>query len=111
MPKPPASTSRLEAPSVFPELPATLQTAVYRIAQEALHNTVRHAAASRAVVRLQADATTVALEVDDDGRGFKEAASCQSIRERVASLGGAVDWPDVGSARLRVTLPLSGSAA
>jgi len=101
----------LEAPGAFPELPASIQTAVYRIAQEALHNTVRHAAASRAVVRLQADATTVALEVDDDGRGFKEAASCQSIRERVAGLGGAVDWPEVGSARLRVTLPLSGSPA
>jgi signal transduction histidine kinase len=101
----------LEAPDLFPELPAALQTAVYRIAQEALHNTVRHAAASRAVVRLQANGTTVALEVDDNGRGFQEAASCQSIRERVAGLGGAVEWPEVGSARLRVTLPLSGGTA
>lgn len=98
----------LEAANAFPELPPALQTAVYRIAQEALHNTVRHAAASRAVVRLQADATSVALEVDDNGRGFQEAASCQSIRERVAGLGGAVVWPEVGSARLRVTLPLAG---
>jgi signal transduction histidine kinase len=98
----------LQASEAFPELPATLQAAVYRIAQEALHNTVRHAAASRAILRLQADATSVALEVDDDGRGFQEAASSKSIRERVAGLGGAVDWPEVGSARLRVTLPLSG---
>ena len=101
----------LEAPNSFPELPAAVQTAVYRIAQEALHNTVRHASASRAVVRLQTDATMVALEVDDDGRGFGEAANCQSIRERVADLGGSVDWPGVGSARLRVTLPLSGGGA
>jgi signal transduction histidine kinase len=98
----------LEAPSFFPELSATLQTAVYRIAQEALHNTVRHASASRAVVRLHADTRTLELEVDDDGRGFGEAASCQSIRERVAGLGGAVTWPEVGSARLRITLPFSG---
>jgi signal transduction histidine kinase len=98
----------LDAPGTFPELPAALQTAVYRIAQEALHNTVRHASASRAVVRLQADARTLALEVDDDGRGFGEAATCQSIRERVAGLGGAVTWPEAGSARLRITLPLPG---
>ncbi len=101
----------LEAPSTFPELPPALQTAVYRIAQEALHNTVRHAAASHAVVRLQADATTLALEVDDDGRGFGEAASCTSIRERVAGLGGAVEWPELGTARLRVTLPLAGGGS
>jgi signal transduction histidine kinase len=101
----------LEAANLFPELPAALQTAVYRIAQEALHNTVRHAAASRAVVRLQANATTVALEVDDNGRGFQEAAGCQSIRERVAGLGGAVEWPEVGSARLRVILPLARGTA
>jgi hypothetical protein len=49
--------------------------------------------------------------VDDDGRGFGEAATCQSIRERVAGLGGAVDWPEAGSARLRVTLPLVGGEA
>ncbi len=98
----------LVAPGLFPELPVALQTAVYRIAQEALHNTVRHAAATRAVVRLHADATTLALEVDDDGRGFAEAASCQSIRERVAGLGGAVEWPELGTARLRITLPLDG---
>jgi signal transduction histidine kinase len=101
----------LEAPGFFPELPEALQTAVYRIAQEALHNTIRHASASRAVVRLQADARTVALEVDDDGRGFGEAATCQSIRERVAGLGGAVTWPEMGSARLRITLPLAGGDA
>lgn len=101
----------LEAPSFFPELPAALQTAVYRIAQEALHNTIRHASASRAVIRLQADAKMVALEVDDDGCGFGEAATCQSIRERVAGLGGAVTWPEVGSARLRITLPLAGGDA
>jgi signal transduction histidine kinase len=101
----------LEAPGFFPELPEALQTAVYRIAQEALHNTIRHASASRAVVRLQADARMVALEVDDDGRGFGEAATCQSIRERVAGLGGAVTWPEMGSARLRITLPLAGGDA
>jgi signal transduction histidine kinase len=101
----------LDAPAGFPELSPALQTAVYRIAQEALHNTVRHAAASRAVVRLQADARSLALEVDDDGRGFGEAATCQSIRERVAGLGGSVEWPEVGSARLRVTLPLGGGGA
>jgi signal transduction histidine kinase len=101
----------LEAPEQLPELPAPMAAGLYRIVQEALHNTVRHAGAARASVRVSQLAGSLSLEFDDDGRGFPDQASSQSIRERVAGLGGAVDWPDPGRSHLRVRIPLTGGVA
>lgn len=101
----------LEAPEQLPELPAPMAAGLYRIVQEALHNTVRHAGAGRASVRVSQLAGSLSLEFDDDGRGFPDQASSQSIRERVAGLGGAVDWPDPGRSHLRVRIPLTGGVA
>jgi signal transduction histidine kinase len=96
----------LDAPQELGELPEPVATGLYRIAQEALHNTVRHAGAAHATVRVIRTPDLVSMEFDDDGRGFPDQASCQSIRERVAGLGGAVDWPEPGRAHLTVRLPL-----
>jgi signal transduction histidine kinase len=96
----------LEAPQELGELPEPVATGLYRIVQEALHNTVRHAGAAHATVRVIRTPGLVSMEFDDDGRGFPDQASCQSIRERVAGLGGAVDWPEPGRAHLTVRLPL-----
>ena len=100
----------LEAPEQLPELPAPMAAGLYRIVQEALHNTVRHSGAGRASVRVSELPGSLSLEFDDDGRGFPDQASSQSIRERVAGLGGAVDWPESGRAHLRVRIPLGGVA-
>jgi signal transduction histidine kinase len=101
----------LEAPDELPELPPPMAAGLYRIVQEALHNTVRHARAARASVRVSHLRDALSLEFDDDGRGFPDQASSQSIRERVAGLGGAVDWPDPGRSHLRVRIPLGGATA
>ena len=101
----------LETPEELPELPAPLAAGLYRIVQEALHNTVQHAGAGRASVRVSRLPGSLSLEFDDDGRGFPDQASSQSIRERVAGLGGAVDWPEPGRAHLRVRIPLGGVRA
>jgi signal transduction histidine kinase len=101
----------LDAPEELPELPPPMAAGLYRIVQEALHNTVRHAQAVRASVRVSHLAGSLSLEFDDDGRGFPDQASSQSIRERVAGLGGAVDWPEPGRSHLRVRIPLGGAAA
>jgi len=101
----------LEVPDQLPELPPPMAAGLYRIVQEALHNTVRHAGAARASVRVSHARDALSLEFDDDGRGFPDQASSQSIRERVAGLGGAVDWPDPGRSSLRVRIPLTGAAA
>jgi len=53
------------------ELPHEAQLTLFRIAQEALVNTKRHAEASRVVVRLEADDEKAKLTISDNGKGFK----------------------------------------
>ena len=56
-------------------LTARLEAGLYRIAQEALANVIRHADARHVVVRLAMEAKRVVLTIEDDGRGF-EAEGC-----------------------------------
>ena len=70
-----------------------LETALYRIVQEALNNAYRHGHARRAVVEIREDAGTVSLLVRDDGRGFDTQAASDGfgllgMRERVDLLAG-----------------------
>jgi signal transduction histidine kinase len=74
---------------------AEVDTALFRIAREALTNVARHAGASRAVVTLEQTAVTAALRVEDDGRGIpagREAAGLGvlGMRERAERLGGTL---------------------
>ncbi|GAA4246453.1 GAF domain-containing sensor histidine kinase [Dactylosporangium darangshiense] len=67
---------RVHAPRVsfaadaVPRLPAQREEAAYRIAQEALHNALRHASARHVAVELRRAGPGVVLTVSDDGRGF-----------------------------------------
>jgi PAS domain S-box-containing protein len=80
-----------------PELPLDIKEALYRIAQEALHNTVKHAQASRIDVRLAYQAGTIVLEVCDDGKGFDPTGffprqrGLRAMRERTTHLGGMLE--------------------
>jgi signal transduction histidine kinase len=74
-------------------LPAAVGLSIYRIVQEALTNTLKHAAPARAEVRVRCTPDAVTVDVVDDGRG--EAASTPGgghglvgMRERVALFGG-----------------------
>lgn len=51
-------------------MPIDVQIALYRITQEALNNTVKHARASQAEVRLECDSGLVKLTISDNGVGF-----------------------------------------
>ena len=62
------------SPDATPRLDAQVELVVYRIAQEALNNVVRHAGASRASVVLYLRPDEVRLLVEDDGRGFEPEA-------------------------------------
>jgi two-component system, NarL family, sensor kinase len=80
------------------ELPAHVATAVYRIAQEALQNVVKHAEATTAWLRLQNHGDTITLEIADGGKGFnpKNAATSTGyglpgMRERAELLGGTLE--------------------
>ena len=75
------------------ELPAELHTAVYRVAQEALNNVVRHSRASTAHVDVDLATGEAHLVVSDDGCGFEPGAhdpthmGLRSMRERAAESG------------------------
>ncbi|HET8521940.1 MAG TPA: histidine kinase [Thermomicrobiales bacterium] len=79
-----------------PDVPLDVKEAFYRIAQEAMHNTVKHARASTVSVSLSCVAEALALNVTDNGIGFDSGASFPghlglvSMRERIARLGGHV---------------------
>jgi two-component system sensor histidine kinase UhpB len=87
-------------------------SALYRVAQEALSNVVRHAQASQVQLRLAADATGITLVVADNGRGLPAQPSPRGLGllgagERAAALGGRFDihsQPGHGT-RLRLWLP------
>lgn len=72
-----------------------LETAVYRIVQEALTNVAKHARATRCDVYLQGLAHSVVVTIEDDGSGFDPLNSGRglgliSIRERATQLGGTI---------------------
>ncbi len=80
--------------SAEPPVPLPVKEAFFRIAQEALHNVVKHAGASRVELRLQPDKGQLLLEIRDNGQGFDTSAAfpghlgLQSMRERIERLGG-----------------------
>jgi len=102
---------RVEAPDVRMDLPAAVESAALRIAQEAVANVRRHAAASVCVVRLRQDAGTLRITVDDDGRGIppriRPGVGLRSMSERAAEVGGTcVATPRAGGGtRVEAVLP------
>jgi len=73
-----------------------VETAVYRIVQEALTNAIKHGNATRAVVEVNELPAAVELRVRDDGRGFDTDQHTRGfgllgMRERVSLLGGRLD--------------------
>jgi signal transduction histidine kinase len=86
--------------------PRASEEALYRIAQEALSNAVKHAGASRITIRLSANSSAVRLSVRDDGAGFdphvierrddtddgrEGGYGLTTMRERAHALGGVLD--------------------
>lgn len=107
----------VEADSNLPRLPAAVETAVFRIAQEAISNVLHHADAGQVRIRI-ACPRDLELEVDDDGVGFdavlppppdgRQHMGLFGIRERAAALGGEAtveSTPGEGT-RVRVTIPM-----
>ena len=100
-------------------LPAHIEVALYRIAQEALQNVMKHAAASRVTLRLSATEGRVRLLVEDDGRGFHPGQTAQNrngdpsyglvgMRERAELVGARLEvasTPGTGT-RVLTELPM-----
>jgi signal transduction histidine kinase len=99
-------------------LPAGIDSAAYRVVQEALTNVSRHAPAATATVQLSYGARELIVQVDDDGRGGPSEDTSGSgsgsgipgMRERAAALGGRLEAGRMpyGGFRIRATFPLDG---
>jgi signal transduction histidine kinase len=99
------------------DVPAPVATAVYRVVQESLTNTVRHAGASRVTATLHYTPTSVTVEITDDGAGGErdgggaehpEGNGIMGMRERVAALGGALTAgpAEGGGFTVRASIPV-----
>jgi signal transduction histidine kinase len=114
------TTVEVTADCMDRRLHGPVETILFRIAQEGLHNVANHAQAERAAVRLQYDVGTCNLEIEDDGVGFDAFEALQAaptlpgwglvgIQERVALAGGKFrieSAPGAGTT-LRVSIPVS----
>jgi signal transduction histidine kinase len=99
-------------------IPEHVATALFRMAQEAVHNVVKHAGAAHALIRLVVRADTAILTVSDDGQGFHHGRpepnnryGLVGIRERAALLGGEVTvHSTIGDGTtVRMAVPLGSS--
>lgn len=96
----------------LPALGPRAEAAIYRVAQEALHNALRHAGAASVRVALSRTARQVVLEVSDDGHGFAPETpsgglGLASMRERASAAGGALAIRSGATGTLvRMTVPV-----
>ena len=100
-------------------LTSQIETVLYRIAQEALNNTVRHARATHAIIDLNFSDSAVVLTIEDNGKGFEpisvlkpqaqvRAWGLLGMQERVALVGGQsnIESSPGRGTRLVATIPL-----
>ncbi len=97
------------------ELSSEIEEELYRIAQEALNNALKHAMASKVSVTLQAQESTICLVVKDNGQGFdpaevkdKGGLGLVSMKERAEKIDGqliVLSTPDEGT-EIKITAPL-----
>ncbi len=99
-----------------PRPPRHVGTALYRVVEEAIANTVRHAGATRIDVDLRVDGGALSVAIVDDGQGFDPARPLDprmlgiaAMRQRLAALGGDLAvWSEVGEGtRVEATVPES----
>ncbi len=114
--------ARVRAEGVPGRLAPELETACFRVAQEALTNVVRHARARQVSLELRQDDSQITLTVRDDGRGFDVQAAHErargggsmgllGMRERAALVGGNLSLesaPGRGT-EIRARFPLAGT--
>jgi signal transduction histidine kinase len=87
--------ARVTVSHEFGRLPAALETAIYRVVQEALHNVAKHANASAVNIELLRAGDAVKLLIEDDGGGIplkpnpgRQTFGMAGMHERIGNLGG-----------------------
>jgi two-component system NarL family sensor kinase len=102
-------------------LPDAVNTVLFRIAQEALTNIVRHAHASSASLALEISHDAVTLTISDNGRGFdvtdafvgrRSGVGLRNMRERLEALGGSLSLSSqTGHTAVTARVPLHTTSA
>jgi len=99
-----------------PMLSADVALVLYRVAQEAVGNAIKHSGARHVAVELAGAASVIRLAITDDGCGFDPAAASLTgslgllgMRERVGMVGGRIRWEPTpgGGTTVRVEVPPS----
>jgi signal transduction histidine kinase len=111
-------TVALEAGAVE-RMPPPVEEALFRIAQESLHNIVKHAAAAEARITIAADEARCFMVTSDDGRGFDPTAvppghlGLMGMAARAERLGGSlsIDSRPGAGTRISVELPIQAASA
>ena len=114
--------TRIEIAGESRRLAPQLENELLRIGQEGISNALKHAAATRLVVRIEFEAEKVSLRISDNGRGFDVSASrratsrfgLKGIRERVQQLAATLrikSAPGQGTELLVEIAPPHDSAA
>jgi signal transduction histidine kinase len=111
-------SARCEFSGLEERLPAEIEITLFRVVQEALNNVAKHSGAETVLVECALRDDVVAIEIEDDGKGFDPATVGRSasgaglgltgMRERVTLLGGtlAIDASPGDGTRISVTVPL-----
>jgi signal transduction histidine kinase len=99
-----------------PNIPIDVKEAVYRVAQEAMHNTFKHAKASRVSLQLQCEDGRLEMHIRDNGVGFDPSQAfpghlgLRSMRERITRLNGNLtieSQPGAGT-HIQVSIAIKG---
>ena len=98
-----------------PDVSLDIKEALYRIAQESMHNTVKHARATRVTVGLEQDEEELELFIQDNGQGFDPSGEfpghlgLRSMKERARAIGASFEIDsEIGrGTRINVRVPLT----
>jgi signal transduction histidine kinase len=116
------ATSMKSNPPEFPRLSAEMETAIFRVVQEALTNVLRHSGASKATVELTHAGTQVVLSIRDDGKGMSEKTlqlqagsvgiGIGGIKQRIEEFNGRILLKNTDPGSLvEVMIPVSPSGS
>jgi signal transduction histidine kinase len=96
-------------------LDPVIETAIYRVVQESLHNVAKHAQAQNVDIQMEREGETLRLVIDDDGMGIRPVTNSMrptfgmaGMHERIITLGGQmrVDSRKGEGTKISVTVPL-----
>jgi signal transduction histidine kinase len=91
---------KVELISQYEKLPLEpdAQVMLFRVAQEALQNSIKHASAKNIVIQIKSTNNSFELSIKDDGKGFdvdaarKASLGLRNMEHRIQLLGGSIEW-------------------